>query len=187
MHDSIAHALRDWQAFYLLTGGAAATLAGLLFIALQLGISVRYPAGVRSAIETFVTPSFIRFVDVLVISTLALIPTQTRYVLGTLLLIPTAISVWSISNVLRRSLREYERGVLGGVHWVLNVSLPVAAYILLFVAAMAVLFNQSWALNGLATANIALLFTALVNAWQVVTWVATEHGRRQDEAAGTSE
>ncbi|MDQ2742794.1 MAG: hypothetical protein M3Z66_10945 [Chloroflexota bacterium] len=66
MHEPIAHAPLGWQSFYTLSGVAAATLAGLLFVALQFGTGVRVPARLPSAIETFVRPTFLRFVDVLV-------------------------------------------------------------------------------------------------------------------------
>ena len=37
MPDTLSQALRDWQNFYILAGGASATLAGLMFVAISLG------------------------------------------------------------------------------------------------------------------------------------------------------
>jgi hypothetical protein len=181
MHDSVAQALRDWQGFYVLTGGAAATLAGLLFLAVQFGANVRYPAGVVSALETFVAPTFIRFVDVLFIAALALIPSETGTILGALLFIPTVANAWSMYVVLRRSLHEYDASELRATHWIWNVSVPAAAYLLLIAAGIALLLNLSWALTGLGAVTMALLITALLNTWQMMTWLSQQQIARQEE------
>lgn len=178
MHEPIEHALRDWWSFYTLTGAAAATLAGLLFVALQFGAGVRFPAGLPSALETFVSPTFIRFVDVLVIAALVLIPSETRLTLGLLLLLPALASLWSTVTVLRRS-REYEQSVLGSVHWIWNVAAPGVASVLLLITTLLLLLDRVEALNVLAAATLLLLVTALINAWAVMTWLAQQQTTRQ--------
>lgn len=183
MHESVATALRDWQSFYILTGGAAATLAGLLFLAVQFGASVRYPAGVASALETFVSPTFIRFVDVLIIAVLALMPSMTRQVLGVVFLLLAIVNAWSLYVVLRRSFRDYEPSELKPTHWVWNVSAPALAYILMVVAGIALLLNLSWALTGMGVVVGTLLVTALLNTWQMMTWISEAHMTAQEETA----
>lgn len=171
MHDSVAHALRDWQSFYVLTGGVAATLAGLLFLAIQFGIDVRFPAGIGSALETFVAPAFLRFVHVLFIAGLALVPTETNWSLGVLLLLPTPVNTWSLYVVVHRSLQEYEPAELRLDHWILNVAVPALVYLLLVVASVSLLFQLSWALTVLGAGTLCLLLIALLNSWQMMVWI----------------
>jgi hypothetical protein len=73
--------LRDWQAFYQLAGTAAATLIGLIFLAISLGARL-VPAENTSSLRAFVVPIVIHFGAVHVLSALMLIPVYTRLLLG---------------------------------------------------------------------------------------------------------
>jgi uncharacterized protein (TIGR00369 family) len=68
-------ALRDWHNFYLLTGTAAATLIGLMFVAVSLGVSL-VNAQTANNVEIFVTPTIVHFIAVLVVAAISIIPTQ---------------------------------------------------------------------------------------------------------------
>jgi uncharacterized membrane protein len=50
-------ALHDWQNFYMLTGAAAATLIGLLFVAVSISVGTNITVGqARDSLRTFVSP-----------------------------------------------------------------------------------------------------------------------------------
>lgn len=44
--------LRDWQNFYVLMGGASATLTGLMFVAISLGMNLARNEQTDEAIRT---------------------------------------------------------------------------------------------------------------------------------------
>jgi hypothetical protein len=91
MPEALAQPLQRWHDFYLLVGGAAATLVGLMFVAISLGsrlITERSIPGLR----VFVTPTIIHFIYVLVIATVIVIPTVTRMPLGILLVLAGLLS-----------------------------------------------------------------------------------------------
>ncbi len=145
---------------------------------LKRGVAVEGERPEASALETFVSPTFIRFVDVLVIAALVLIPSETHLTLGLLLLLPALASLWSTVTVLRRS-REYEQSVLGSVHWIWNVAAPGVASVLLLITTLLLLLDRVEALNVLAAATLLLLVTALINTWAVMTWLAQQQTTRQ--------
>src|SRR5262249_31529398 len=74
--DAFNEALRGWQNFYFMMGGAAATLAGLMFVALSLALHLINDR-TRDQMRIFATPSIIYFVSVLLIAGTMLIPILT--------------------------------------------------------------------------------------------------------------
>src|SRR5262245_461388 len=78
--------LQSWHDFYTLTGGASATLAGLMFVAMSLG-SHLVNAETRDAFDIFVTPSIIYFVSTLLLAALMIIPIFTPLMLAAALFI----------------------------------------------------------------------------------------------------
>jgi hypothetical protein len=78
MLDTLAQPLQRWHDFYLLVGGAAATLVGLMFVAISLGSRLITEQSVP-ALRVFVTPTIIHFIYVLVIATVVMISPGPRY------------------------------------------------------------------------------------------------------------
>ena len=56
--------LQDWDKFFMMAGAAAATLVGLLFVAITLGADLSTPRGVYGT-RTFLTPTLLHFGAVL--------------------------------------------------------------------------------------------------------------------------
>ena len=86
MPDPFGTALCDWQTFYLLVGGAAAVLIGLLFVAISLAFDLAIDAEV-AALRGFVTPTVVQFTLILFASTCCVMPLQQSRVLGVLILL----------------------------------------------------------------------------------------------------
>src|SRR5215468_8333896 len=74
--DAFNEALRGWQNFYFMIGGASATLAGLMFVALSLAQHL-IDEHTRDQMRIFATPSIVYFVSVLLIAGVMLIPILT--------------------------------------------------------------------------------------------------------------
>jgi hypothetical protein len=173
MPDPFTQLLHDWQNFYLLTGTAAATLTGLMFVAASLGASLVTPATTTS-VRTFVTPTIIHFSAVLITATLITIPTETALLLSSLLglgglaglsyTITTALHLW----------RHHHRVPLAREDWFWHVGIPLMSYLLILSTALGVLLSPLQALNGLALAVIGLLVLGIRNAWDLTLWIAQQ-------------
>src|SRR5205807_2620451 len=98
MPDPLSQALRDWQNFYILVGGAAAALAGLMFVAISLGSRLITQEDIP-ALRVFASPTLIHFISVLATSAVVLIPIVTRASLGVVLLLAGVVGlVWTLST-----------------------------------------------------------------------------------------
>jgi hypothetical protein len=75
------HMVSLWGTFYLLTGTAAATLIGLLFIAVSINVEVFHGSAHRD-LQRFATLTFNCFFYVLLISMFFLIPDLSPLALG---------------------------------------------------------------------------------------------------------
>src|SRR5712675_2111028 len=97
---SFAAAAASWQNFYLLVGTAAATLVGLMFVAVTFGASLVTEQTSASA-RAFLDPTFTHFVQILLTACLIAIPTMGTTVLGVLLLVMSALRIASLFQVHR--------------------------------------------------------------------------------------
>ncbi len=86
MTDVFNETLHGWQNFYFMAGGAAATLLGLMFVALSMSTHL-ISDEVRQEIDTFTSPSIFYFVSVLLLACVMLYPMISVVVLGVLLLL----------------------------------------------------------------------------------------------------
>jgi uncharacterized membrane-anchored protein YitT (DUF2179 family) len=173
MPDTLAQPLLRWHDFYLLVGGAAATLVGLMFVAISLGsrlITERSLPGLR----VFVSPTLIHFIYVLVIATVVMIPTLTRRPLGILLVFVGLLSFGSaLRMVPYMRQRHRERGV-DKSDWVWYLIVPSISYPVFLGTGTSLLLRHNQALNGLAFGSILLLVNGIRNAWDMVVWFAVK-------------
>jgi hypothetical protein len=80
MSDHFIDTLRDWQSFYLLVGGAAAVLIGLLFVAISLARDLAISTE-HASVRAFVTPAVVQFALVLFVAAFCVMPIQRSAVL----------------------------------------------------------------------------------------------------------
>src|SRR5215472_10195062 len=86
--------MQPWHDFLLLTGGAAATLLGLVFVAASIAAAVpNEKLGDDKMRQLWVLPIVWAFVRVLVVSAMGLIPGQTHASFGVLLLALSALDL----------------------------------------------------------------------------------------------
>jgi len=126
----------DWDNFYMLAGGTAGTLIGLIFIVITLGIE-HVKAGDSLRTRIFVTPILVHFASLLVIALVMVAPTSasTRAVaLG-------AIGCAGLAYVMNLALLSRRRAKSDEQELVWDVLLPIASYVLIATAAAA------WALR----------------------------------------
>ena len=169
MSEPLSQTLRDWQTFYFLIGGAAAGLVGLTFVAITVGsgsITKQNIAGLR----TFVNPSLIHFIYVLVSAAVVVMPTVTRVQLGILLTAAGLVSFGRALTTLPFMWQQYRRQIVDMHDWAWYFLAPVASYLIYVGTGAALLVGTSQALNGLAWASILLMVAGIRNTWDMVLW-----------------
>lgn len=176
-------ALHDWQNFYLLTGTAAATLIGLLFVGVSISVGVNLMMKrVGEAIETFVTPILISYAQVFLISCLGVIPFQAPLIPGAILLalgsINTIRAIWIAWRIL--ALHHDE---MGRNHWIWHFLMPFLAGLLLVGTALVMLKGDMLALAGLAITTLLCLAIGLRNSWVLTLWLILQRTPENDAVA----
>src|SRR6266550_4701248 len=171
MPDTLSQALRDWQNFYILAGGASATLAGLMFVAISLG-STLIARKDLPALRGFGSSTVFHFVYVLATSALVLIPIVTRTSLGVMLVLAGIASLGWTLGTQPQMRRPNRAGSIDAHDWIWCLVAPSAAYLLSIGTGIAVLGGARQALNGLALASILLLAAGIRNGWDMVALCA---------------
>ncbi len=177
--------LAGWHNFYTIIGAAAATLTGLMFIVITLiaGIEVQLPA-INAALSAFNTPTVVHFCTVLLTAAILSMPWQASTSLSLVLGLLSLAEVIYLITVTRRL-----RGIPGyqtPMHdWVWYSAVPLGAYIVQLVAAVALPANPALALWIISAVMIVLLFNGIRNAWDLLTYLAVDRAhpedRREDE------
>ncbi|HKX19841.1 MAG TPA: hypothetical protein VJT33_17705 [bacterium] len=172
--------LQAWQNFYTLIGSAAATLAGLMFIAISLGATRRPTAQERSmaqlAYNVFLSPTYIHFVYVLVTAVVVSVPTLNETVFGVMLILTGAGSLGYTLRHLPFVRGRYRTGALDRSDLVWYELMPSICYVLYVDAGIGLLRaaagapSRGHALDALATSSILLMVIGVRNAWDLMVF-----------------
>jgi len=166
-----------WQNFYLLVGTAAATLVGLMFVAVTFGSSVVTPESLVYA-RSFLDPTYAHFVQVLVTACLLTIPTMNAPLLGAALIF---ISVFRGARLFQiyAHMRQAQRlhNDLDLMDWLIGIALPLTCYVLLAGTGAAFIARLSFAFSTLALVTIAALMNGVHGAWELLVWMAVVRSR----------
>jgi hypothetical protein len=165
-----AGTLAHWHDFYLAAGGAAATLVGLLFVALSLHLrTVVTQPDVKGLARVTLTD----FICVLLTALFVLIPTAQPPSTGIELLAVAAVNTLRTGLTVREAFGRERTGVLHPTLLFRRFGLSLACS--LGLAAVGVLFllgQPENALGWLVSVTIALLLIALRNTWDLLVTVA---------------
>lgn len=171
-----------WSDFYLVVGGAAAVLLGLIFVVVTL-MHDRPRSAVLFGSRLYMGPIVLHMCFVLVLSAAAVTPDMSARAFGAIALAAAvwggARGVYSVVGLMRlRKIGEDE------VHWTdvwYYGAVPLALYLAL--AAVAVGFWSGWrdAPFGVAVVIVALLLLSVRDEYDLVTWLAP---KRDGEADG---
>jgi hypothetical protein len=179
--EPLSAALQCWQNFYVLAGTAAATLTGLMFVAVTFGASLVTRESATAA-RAFIDPIYMHFAQVLLTSCLLTIPTLDRHVLGGVLLIAALARLAGLVWIFRRYLEAHRNSRdLDVSDWLSAILGPLLCHLLLGASGVGLLLGYAPALTGLAIVNLALLFLGVYGAWELVVWMALAISERRRE------
>jgi len=163
-----------WENFYVIVGSAGAALTGLQFVVIALMTELR-KRRTTDQIDAFATPSIVHFCAVLLLSSILSAPWHALSsaaiavgVTGGAGIVYTALVVHRVSHQIGYKLVFED--------WLFHTGLPFLAYITVLAASLTLVSQTVDAEFGLASASLLLLFTGIHNAWDAVTFLATEKG-----------
>ncbi|HSP10386.1 MAG TPA: hypothetical protein VLU92_12420 [Candidatus Dormibacteraeota bacterium] len=160
----------DWNLFFATSGGSAATLLGLIFVATQLHVGVFADPANRWAALAQSTLSILSIVFGL--SLVSLIPGFSLQVRGEIIVLVVIVALWRVFKTWWPVFRITEKGGWQRVAqslWLLVV--PLLVYIYLVLGAIELLLGDQTAYVNVAGAFMALFAVALRNAWRLVVSV----------------
>jgi hypothetical protein len=161
--------LHGWDNFFIMAGGAAATLVGLLFVAVTVATGLS-PSTIAHGTRGFLTPTLIRFVGVLFLSLAVLAPWSSAWPIGIILSLGGLAGLaYQIKVVIMR----HKVGlVLPDWHdWLPHVGVPALGSASLIVGAVGLFTERSFAPYAIAGATVLLLFAGIYGAWDLTLWI----------------
>jgi len=167
-----------WENFFLMAGGAAAVLIGLIFVVISL-TGDRPRSAVLTGSKLYMGPIVLGVSFVLALSAAALTPGITPCAFAG---ITAAVALWGLVRGLMSTVGIYHR--LKQVHWTdfwYYGVYPCVLYLALGLVALAFWMNWWWAHNGLAVVITLKLLLAIRNEWDLITWMTPRGGSEGDE------
>ena len=156
-----------WENFFLMAGGAAAVLIGLIFVVISL-MGDRPRSTVLAGSKLYMGPIVLGVSFILALSAAALTPGIGRY---TFAAITAVIALWGLIRALMSTVAI---GRLKEVHWTdvwFYGVYPCVIYLALGGVALAFAQDVSWARDGLVVVITAGLLLAIRNEWDLITWI----------------
>jgi hypothetical protein len=171
-----------WHDFFLLTGGAAATLSGLMFVAVTFGAGLVSGQSAASP-RAFIDPTLSHFVQVLGTACFFVMPTVTPRFVGAALVIGMVARAFSLAWVLKHMrLAQKARGDLELGDWLSGIIFPVIAFTIIAIGGLAFLVGgaDDAAFTTVAIGTTAVLALGLHSAWELMIWMAVATSRKKD-------
>jgi hypothetical protein len=162
--------LAPWLDFYELLGTAAATLIALLFVAVSISTSVltQEPESRRNT-STYMSPVVFHYANLLFLSLIALIPTQTWESFG---LVIGAAGIGSVIYSIVIALRVHRNSISDLADRLCYGAIPALCYATGPVVTLLLLEEKPAGLDLLAGAALLLLVINIRNAWDLMISLA---------------
>jgi hypothetical protein len=170
--------LDKWDSFYVIVGSAAGALIGLQFVVLTL-IAERPPLRASEAGAAFATPTIVYFSTTLLMSALQRVPWPSIS-LAALLWGLVGVTGIAYAIIVGRRMRVQTTYRPEFEDWVFHLLLPLGAYVMLTVSALASASYTREALFGVATAALLLLFIGIHNTWDSLVYHVFSRGSGGD-------
>ncbi len=163
---SAAYDPQQWQMFYTFIGAAAATLTGLLAVALSINPerimgTPTHAARSREALAGFLV--------LIVASILILIPGQSQVELGIVLFLKGFFVLVGAVFLQRRTLNRLH--ALLRRAWIVRITLFDTAAVFGMVAGLSLATSSGGGLYYLVPTVMICLVWGLINCWQLLVWL----------------
>jgi hypothetical protein len=169
-----------WENFYVIVGSSAAALTGLQFVVIALIHDVGGIGG-GNEIAAFGTPTVLHFCVVLLVSALMSMPWDSTLSPALAIAIVGALgAVYTFITWRRASRSRAYKPVLED--WIWHVWVPLLAYLALVWAGFGIHPGHRYSFFLVAISSLMLLFDGIHNAWDTVTYVATELAPRRQRS-----
>ncbi len=175
MTDSAPGLFTPWVTFYVMTGTAAASLTGLMFVVITLVTQIERLRKNPDGISTYSTPTVVHFCVALFVSAVLAVPWHALAPATVLLALAGLYGLVYVVRVTYRSARltAYRPDL---EDWAWYSVLPFVGYGALLAGAIALLSAPQRALFALAGGVVVLIFCGIRNAWDVVTFLVVGGG-----------
>ncbi len=177
MVGEFAQSLHAWHDFYVLGGSSAATLIGLIFVVLSLGVNLETNDRGTEDVNTYAAPTVVYFVDALAMSALSLAPLESPRTLACLFVLLIACNVLPGARRFGRILRHHRENPIAPKNWFWQLGAPVAVQVLVLVSAILLGLGERSALHVMAVALMGFMLVGVRNAWDLVLWLLEHRGR----------
>jgi hypothetical protein len=156
--------LNVWGSFFTLTGSAAATLVGLLFVVVTLNTNMPTSRTMDVA-RALMTPAIYGFTEVLLQSMVVLVPWQSNWLSGVIFVVlGTGSFIYRINAVrLRRSI--HLKAIDGPVDWIFHNPVPVLASVSLISGGAGLIAGAAFAPFAIAGSSTLLLVSGIYRTW----------------------
>jgi hypothetical protein len=170
--DPLPAALAPWQNFYLLVGTAAATLTGLMFIAVTFGSSL-VTRETEQMSRAFLDPTYEHFGQVLLTACVMTVPVLTSSVLAALLIVAGLLRLRSLRRIFGHYREAHRRsGDVELSDWVMSMVVPGLCHFGLVLTGVAFALGVRGAVVSLAVVTLVLLALGIQAAWELFVWMA---------------
>ena len=177
--------VESWHDFYMLTGSAAATLIGLIFVAVSLHIDVIATAERSSDISTLARQTFSNFILILSFAFIFMVPSDTPFGIGIPLLLLGILGIAQTARLYRSfGFRDRSRGqIFNTVQLWRALLIPnTICFLALIFVAVDILQGNTRYLSWMILVIIWLLISATENTWDLMLRVAEiKQGRKAQE------
>ncbi|MFZ1921436.1 MAG: hypothetical protein WAU57_07365 [Xanthobacteraceae bacterium] len=162
--------LAPWHEFYALLGTAAAALVALLFVAVSIATDVLTgePES-RTNTATYMSPVVFHYANLLFLSLIVLIPTQTWQSFG---IVIAVASIASFGYSLLVMVRVHRNSISDLSDRLGYGAVPMLCYAAGLVSSWLILKQHPAGLNLLAAAALSLLVANIRNAWDLMISLA---------------
>lgn len=172
---SFSEVISSWHDFYMLTGSAAATLIGLIFISVSLHINVLAKAEKFGDIRSLASQTFTNFLLILSFAFIFMVPSSGPTGIGAPLLILGLLELgrtarlWLKFGFGRRS--ENQAFEASQMRWMLLLPNTIC-FLALIIVAIEILQGSTRFLDWMVMIIIWLLISASHSAWDLMLRLA---------------
>lgn len=183
--DAFVETVERWHDFYMLAGTAAATLIGLIFVAVSLHIDVIATAKKSSDIGVLARQTFSNFIFILSFAFIFMVPSDTPLGIGVPLLFLGLLGIIQTARLYRSfgfHDKSKDRIFEDSKLWRVLLLPNTICFLTLIYVAAEVLQRRTGNLSWMVLVIIFLLITATKNTWDLMLRVAEiKQGRKAQE------